>query len=1078
MRTRHKLRRIPALALLDSRPAGWRPPDRLALVPLLLALAAAVVIAGGLVFMALRQDRQAEDDMVRLVEGALKAERSLLEAVVAGHARSREAVERLVSGRDTGWLDEYVGRAEILVLDAAGMDVGGGDDGLSRLAARARAQLPGAVSGFLRPAGANAAVRLAIAAAIAPAAGLDGDGRVLLATVPLDDAFLRRVGRRFDLDDLRVLAPQRAGAAASLPLAGLPSAGLPLAEATGTVLGWLVTTAETPGSRLLLRAAAPVGLMLAGLAALGVLAVRRARAAQSMAVASARLLRIARRDLAQAGERFHDFTLAASDWFWETGPDHRTIFISQRRTGPADVDVRGLLGEGLAGLAALIEDDEASDELCAAIAHGQPFHDVDVVCGDVVHGEDRRRVVIRLSGQPVLDEKGDLRGYRGTATDITIQTLAVIEARFMEDVAHDALDSISEGFVLFSSEGRLLFCNERYRLAYPNLADILVPGTSFEDILRTAARRGGFLGEGDDMASWVRDRMTRHLEHTAPVDRRLSDGCWYRISEHATGSGGIVKLLIDITELKLREEELAGQTARLKATLANISQGLCMFDGDGRLAAWNDDFPRLLGLADGFVWFGRPLGDFAGCLGETAPDVARLFALSAPAAPAASPAASPARGIAGPVRAGERTLDVHIGPIAEGGFVATFSDVTDRDRFEAEMQRSQKMEAVGRMAGGIAHEFNNMLTAIGGFARLVERSPDDASRVVTYVREIAKASDRAAALTAQLLDFSRRRVSDETEVVALAGLVHDLRVFLKPLMTDGIHLELDIRDASLHANVNPVTLNQALLNLALNARDAMAGGGALTITLDRVTPDRAFLDSHEELSLSDSVSGDSVSGAAGSGDYAVVRVADEGCGVHDDIRDRIWEPFFTTKEPGKGTGLGLWMVYGTARQAGGVVDMDSEIGRGTVFSIYLPLADPPAEVPAGVDTVSLPEGEPAVILLVDDEEAVRSFIRLTLEEAGCTVVEACDGVDALERFDAAGGLFDLVVSDFSMPRMAGPDLAVALEHRNPDLRMLFLTGFAERETVEALTARPGRQVLMKPVSPDGLIQAVRDLLES
>lgn len=808
----------------------------------------------------------------------------------------------------------------------------------------------------------------------------------------------------------------------------------------------------------------PAGIALATMVGLAVLSVRRARMAASAGDRSARLLRTANEELVASQQRFRDFAEAASDWFWETGADHRYTFVSDRLESILGRDPAPVFGASLVDLGTMTQDPDLWLEQLITIEAGRPFRDLEVTYQDESGGIR----VFRLSGQPVFDGAGRFAGYRGTGIDATAETLALMEARFMQDVVHDALASISEGFVLFSADGRLIFCNERYRQAYPNLADVLVPGVAFEDILRAAAARGGYEGDGQDMAAWVEDRMKRHLLHSEPVDGRLSNGRWYRISEHATGTGGIVKILMDITELKRREEELAGQTERLEATVGALREserryrqlvelapyGIAIWDRRAIRFA-NAAAASILGVGGGSGLEGAELARFI----EDADPVAERLGRAAEG--------DGQRLECTVVRPSGERRQVEIGAYPavyqrDAAVLLVVNDITDRRRTEAELQRSQKMEAVGRMAGGIAHEFNNMLTAIGGFARLAERQPGDADRVVTCVREIAKASDRAAALTAQLLDFSRRRAADETEVVALAPLVRDLRVFLKPLMSAGIDLDIQVRDETAHAVANPVTLNQALLNLALNARDAMPDGGRLTVSLDTATPGSAFFARHQGLAR---------------GRYAFLRVADEGCGVPEAIRDRIWEPFFTTKEQGKGTGLGLWMVYGTARQAGGAVEMDSgPDGRGSVFAIVLPAVDAPSAAGGIVDPLLLGESDSAAILLVDDEESVRAYLKLALEEAGCTVTEAKDGVEALARWDECGGLFDAVVTDVSMPRMNGLELARALEERNPGLRILFLTGYASRETAAGLTAQPGRQIMMKPVPPERLLQAVRDLL--
>ncbi|WP_051340117.1 hybrid sensor histidine kinase/response regulator [Azospirillum halopraeferens] len=1316
----------------DTAPSPRSPARRIILPGVLLVGLGVAALLGLLTFAADRQDRTADTVAARTVGSVIEEARRSLEAAAADYARWSVIVTDPAGGGTTlpdlllRRLAERAGVTGLVIPDGGGSSDPVGLDDYGSDAVRMAGQAPyapdGAVAGLV---GAGRALYLMAAADVAD--GAAGQRRVLVLIRTLDDGALDRLGASFGITGLRfVPAELPAPARASLPLTGWG----------GAPLGHLAWEAARPGARMLDSVALPVVLVLAAMTALAGLVVHRAVRAAAEVDRAAADVAAANRDLAASRKRFLDFALASSDWFWETGPDHRYTYMSERLPALLGRDPGPLFGASLLDLGALVEDAGSWTEVGGDIAAGRPFRDLEVM----VPGPDGGTGVFRISGQPVRDETGRFLGYRGSGVDVTAETMALMEARFMQVLVHDALDSISEGFVLFDAEGRLLLCNERYRQAYPDIADVLVPGAAFQDILRVAAERGGYEDARRDIGSWIQDRLNRHLAHDAPVDRRLSNGRWYRISEHATGSGGIVKILMDITELKLREEELAEQTGLLKATLESISQGICMVDGEGRLAAWNDEFQRLLDLPVETVRFGRPVAAVLDRLEGMAPALAEVLALRPPALQPSSARFDPAaaRSWRGePVRVGDRFLEVRRSAVPDGGFVATFADVTERHRFETvlrdlaqavshdapeeffatlalalaraldvdtavvtemagsdrvrimavvhdgavmeppdpfaiagmpcervigqkmclfpsglrslfpqaalldlveaesycgaplndsagrplghiavlsrrpmvnldmaenlvhvfavraaaelermtivaalresegryrqlvelapygiviwdgtairfansaaasilgvedgsrlngtslagcfddgrlieatlaptargrsqqtsadvvrpsgerrhvevgafpavfrgapavllafndvterrraeeELQRAQKMEAVGRMAGGIAHEFNNMLTAIGGFARLAERNPGDRERVLTCVREIAKASDRAAALTGQLLDFSRRRPGEEREVIALAALVRDLRVFLKPLLSAAIVLELKIRDEDAHVVASPAMLNQALLNLAINARDAMGDTGTLTITLDTVEPDTVFFERHEDLAP---------------GRYAVIRVSDTGNGVPEELRDRIWEPFFTTKEQGKGTGLGLWMVYGTVRQVGGTVELESAPGSGATFSLFVPAVDPPGAASSGPACVALPEGDTAMVLLVDDEDSVRSFLRLALEEAGCSVVEAADGVEALERFDEHGGLFDLVVSDVAMPRMNGVELAEALHERNPELRMLFLTGYASREQAAGLTARPGRRILMKPVGPDALIDAVRTLI--
>lgn len=834
------------------------------------------------------------------------------------------------------------------------------------------------------------------------------------------------------------------GLSASFPglLAGLTGIGTLAALSASGQVGW------------------PVAGALVAAGGLALWSARRAGAAATDLARSDAALRRAMDELEGLRDRSRDFAAVTPGWFWETGSDHRYLSLSGGLTTLLGCDPRTVFGDSLLDLGVLVADEATWAEYRADIEAGRPFRDLELS----FEGVDGRDLVLRLSAVPVRGADRRFRGYRGCGVDATAETLALVEARFMQAVVHDAIDSVSEGFVLFSADGRLLICNEQYRRAYPTIADMLTPGRSFAEILRAAAERGGYEGEGD-IGAWVEQRLTRHLQHSTPVDGRLSDGRWYRISEHATGTGGVVKILMDITELKTREEQLAGQTARLEQTVGALRESELRYRQLVELAPY------------GIVIWDRAAIRFANGAAATilgvAADALEGQLLAGFLAEGEALAATLAAAAEGEERrlecdalrpTGERRrLEVAASQAVYGGGSAVLlvlNDITDRRRVEGELQRAQKMEAVGRMAGGIAHEFNNMLTAIGGFARLAERNPADPDRVLTCVQEIAKASERAAALTAQLLDFSHRRVTDEREVVAVAPLVRDLRVFLKPLLSAGIDVAILADDESAHALVNPVTLNQALLNLALNGRDAMPHGGTLTIALAVETPDDAFFARHRGLKP---------------GRYVTIRVSDQGPGVPVEIRDRVWEPFFTTKEPGKGTGLGLWMVYGTAQQSGGAVELEGEEGQGATFALYLPAVEPPAS-PVGLDPLQVAEGEGAVILLVDDEDSVRRYLRLVLEEAGCTVVEASDGQEALTRYDEAGGLFDAVVSDVSMPRMNGLELARELESRNQLLPILFLTGYASRETAAGLTAQEGRQIVMKPVAPERLLSALRDLL--
>jgi two-component system, cell cycle sensor histidine kinase and response regulator CckA len=392
--------------------------------------------------------------------------------------------------------------------------------------------------------------------------------------------------------------------------------------------------------------------------------------------------------------------------------------------------------------------------------------------------------------------------------------------------------------------------------------------------------------------------------------------------------------------------------------------------------------------------------------------------------------------------------------------IATIDDITEQRRLEEQLRQAQKMEAVGRLAGGIAHDFNNLLTAISGYTALaVERVERGQGVAAQDLHEIQHAATRAAGLTAQLLAFSRKQVL-QPKVVHPNELVGSLTRMVRRLVDANIEIREDLAADLRPVRTDPAQLEQALLNLVVNARDAMPEGGTLAIkTLN------AEIGAHE-------------SDVIPPGSYVVLSVCDTGTGIDDETKTRLFEPFFTTKQVGKGTGLGLAMVYGFVTQSGGYVTVDTETGRGTTFHIYLraaageveavPAPDPDREAtPAGVERV----------LLVEDEDIVRRLVRQMLEQAGYSVVEARDGEHALELADAGLDQIDVLLTDAVMPKLGGPLLAEQLLERFPELKVVFMSGYSEEAIVREGTLVPGAHFLQKPFTASDLARALRGALD-
>ncbi len=391
--------------------------------------------------------------------------------------------------------------------------------------------------------------------------------------------------------------------------------------------------------------------------------------------------------------------------------------------------------------------------------------------------------------------------------------------------------------------------------------------------------------------------------------------------------------------------------------------------------------------------------------------------------------------------------------------IATISDVTERVELQHELQQAQKMEAVGRLAGGIAHDFNNVLTSIiGGTELLMERLERDASATHDLAR-IRRSAERAASLTRKLLAFSRQQVM-RSEVVPLNDVVGAAEALLERLL--GAHVALRTRldpDTGL-VQVDPAQLEQVVLNLAVNAQDAMPGGGTLSLATRNVTLEQAT--TSEGLTIP-------------AGSYAELTVQDTGMGMDEITRARVFEPFFTTKPPPEGTGLGLSMAYGIVRQSGGFITVESAPGQGATFRVLLPRTSAPASLAASAPP---PTGEEhGTVLVVEDEDPVRRITCRVLERLGFTVLSAADGEEALALVEREGrpGL-DLLVTDLVMPRLNGRNLAKRLAAVYPDLRILFVSGYTDDAVGQLGMLGDGRGFLQKPFSLESLGEAVRRVL--
>jgi two-component system cell cycle sensor histidine kinase/response regulator CckA len=397
-------------------------------------------------------------------------------------------------------------------------------------------------------------------------------------------------------------------------------------------------------------------------------------------------------------------------------------------------------------------------------------------------------------------------------------------------------------------------------------------------------------------------------------------------------------------------------------------------------------------------------------------------------------------------------------------YVAVKRDVTDVRKMEEQLRHSQKMEAVGRLAGGVAHDFNNLLTAISGYCDLLLHRLPDYSGLRKDVEEIRKAGDRAAALTRQLLAFSRRQVL-QPKVLDLNEVVANLGHMLRRLIGEDIELSLELSPDLGQVKADPGQIEQVIANLAVNARDAMPDGGRITVTTANVDLSPAYAAAHPPVAP---------------GPHVLLSIKDTGHGMDDETQAHLFEPFFTTQEKGKGTGLGLATVYGIVQQSGGHIRVNSAPGSGSVFRIYLPkvgngaLAQPGADRPR--PTIASPGTE--TILLVEDEDVVRLLAQEILRMNGYTVLEARHGREALLMSEAHRGPIHLMLTDVVMPKMSGRELSERLRPMRPDTRVLFMSGYTDDAIGHHGVLDEGIAFLQKPFTAENLSLKIREVLDA
>ncbi len=542
---------------------------------------------------------------------------------------------------------------------------------------------------------------------------------------------------------------------------------------------------------------------------------------------------------------------------------------------------------------------------------------------------------------------------------------------------------------------------------------------------------------------------------------------------------GAVETLEDVTERKLAEEEARAARQRLLDMIDFLPDATFVVDQNKKVIAWNRAIEEMTGVRKEQI-IGK--GDYAYAVpfyGERKPMLIDLLGTEEPAVRFKCENISNK----GDTLYGERFFPAVFGgrgaylwgktsPLLDSGgtqvgAIESLRDLTDHKRasddllkMQDQLRQAAKMEAVGRLAGGIAHDFNNQLTIVQGYCNLLLDKLPHKHSGRKLVREILRAAERSAKLTGQLLAFGRKQLLNP-ELLDVNKVLTDLLDPLRRMIREDIQVEIQIAPELWQVEADRNQLEQAIINLAINARDAMPGGGRLTIKAHNAVLDGKYMLRHM--------------GTSG-GPHVCLSVSDTGMGMDEATRQRIFEPFFTTKPMGKGTGLGLAMVYGFVKQSGGHMDVTSEAGQGACFNIYFPRSE-------GVSATKelAPKSPPSTgretILVIEDEEALRELVAHILKSRGYNVLQAADGRAAIAINRQYASSIDLVLCDVIMPGMCGPDVVKQVRSDRPGLRVLYVTGYAESEVLDYGGTECATRILLKPYTPDTLFRAVRQMLD-
>jgi PAS domain S-box-containing protein len=661
----------------------------------------------------------------------------------------------------------------------------------------------------------------------------------------------------------------------------------------------------------------------------------------------------------------------------------------------------------------------------------------------------------------VFERRTSEGGVVSVRLDITERKKAEASAGLARHRLIDAIESLPAAFMLFDKDEQLVLANRRHLDMYADFADVNVPGTKFETMVRAMARKGLREDAAHDPEAYVRERLAQFRGQGFEGEVRFVDGRWFQHVERRTREGGVVSVRTDITARKRAEEQMRESERRFRAVVDNAPLVIYLKDLSGRYLLINRAFEQWSDIT-GAQAYGRTAYDLYPK--EIADSLTRQdrLVIATNAVLTEETALPHSDGTMHQIIATKFPINDADGVVTEIGGLNV--DLTRIKHVEEQLRQAQKMEAVGQLTGGIAHDFNNLLTVVlGNLDEITERlRPDDALRPIAEQAVIA--AERGAGLTQKLLAFARRQPL-QPRPVDCNEVVRSMADLLRRTLGEQIEIRTELADALPPALADRGQVENALLNLTINARDAMSEGGRVVIETALAQLDFDYAQANPDVKP---------------GSYVMLAVTDTGTGMTPEVMARAFEPFFTTKDVGKGSGMGLSMIYGFAKQSGGHVKLYSEVNEGTTVRLYLPVAGEFAAAKLGAgarEEGSLRARGGETVLVVEDDELVRSTTVRLLSELGYRVLEAMDAPTAFAIVDGPEKI-DLLFSDVVLPgRVGGRQLAEEAVRRRPGLRVLFTSGYTQNSIVHHGRLDAGVHLLSKPYKKDVLARTLRQVID-